>query len=209
MSGCRTTMAKHVLGGLLAAAVLCSAAAAAGPDPDWPCQQPLVRTETAAMVWTGPSVANIGDWRANPSVAALVQRIAPRSVSIQDGEAAIQDFLKKLHGDRKHLVTLAFAGLLDSANDQRGEVIDRIKDLAVRQRHLSDIVNHLGLEVGKLPPTEQTNPSPPNQDLVQRWTFTTQAYRELQQTMQYACQIPGEIDTRLGAYARTLAAGLS
>lgn len=203
------TIAKYTLAGVLGAVALCAAAAAAGPDPDWPCQQPLVRTETAAMVWTGPAVDNIGDWRANPAVADLVQRIAPRNVSIADGEAAIQDFLRKLHGDRKHLVTLAFAGLLDSANDQRGEVIDRIKDLAERQRHLSDLVNQLGLQVGKLPPAEQTNPSPPNQDLVQRWTFTTQAYRELQQTMQYACQIPGEIDTRLGAYARALAAGLS
>lgn len=203
------TIAKSMAGGLLSVLALCAAAAAAGPDPDWPCQQPLVQTVTAAMIWTGPTADNIGNWRDNAAVAALVERIAPRTVSTQDGEAAIHDFLHTLHGDRKHLITLAFAGLLDTANGQRGEVIERIKDLAARQRHLSDLVNRLSLEVGKLPPAEQSNPSPPNQDLVQRWTFTTQAYTELQQTMRYACEIPGEIDARLGAYARALAAGLS
>ena len=202
------SIGKYVLG-VVSVVALWATALAAGPDRNWPCQQPLVPKVTAAMIWDGPPVENIGNWRDEPSVEDLVERIAPRNVSGKDGEAAIEAFLKKLHGDRKHLVTLAFAGLLDTANEQRTEVIGRIKDLAERQRHLSDLVNQLSVQVGKLPPAEQTNPSPANQDLVQRWTFTSQAYTDLQHTMQYACEIPGAIDSRLGAYARALAAGLS
>jgi hypothetical protein len=201
--------AALTLGALVGALSLCASATAAGPDPNWPCQQPLVTQVTAAMIWTGPPTENIGDWHADPSVSALVGRIAPRNVSTKDGEAAIQAFLKSLKGDRRKRVTLAFAGLLDETNDQRSTVIDRIKDLAERQRSLSDLVNRLSVQVGTLPPEEQRNPSPEHQELVDRWTFTTQAYTQMQQTMRYACEIPGQIDSRMGAYARALAAGLS
>ena len=201
--------AAALLGALAGVLALGAAAGAAGPDPDWPCQQPLVPTVTAAMVWDGPPVDNIGNWRDEPQVADLVGRIAPRNVSTEDGQAAIKSFLHDLHGDRKHLITLAFAGLLDEANTQRSEVIDRIKDLAQRQRSLSDVVNKLSTQVGTLPAEEQRNPSPEHQDLVQRWTFTSREYTSLQQTMRYACEIPGQIESRLGAYARALSAGLS
>ncbi|MBV8537368.1 MAG: hypothetical protein JO128_17350 [Alphaproteobacteria bacterium] len=194
---------------LLGVMALCADAAAAGPDPDWPCQQPLVQNITAAMIWTGPPVDTAGDWHSDPAVEALVERIAPRNVSTKDGQAAIEAFLHDLKGDRKRLITLAFAGLLDETNDQRTGVIDRIKDLAERQRNLSELINKLSIEVGELPPAEQTNPAPEHKDLVERWTFTTQAYTQMQQTMRYACEIPGRIDSRLGAYARALAAGLS
>jgi hypothetical protein len=201
--------ATLTLGALMGALGLCSGATAAGPDPNWPCQQPLVQNMTPAMIWSGPPADNIGDWHADPSVSALVEHIAPRNVSTKDGEAAIQAFLKSLNGDRKKRITLAFAGLLDETNDQRSGVIDRIKDLAERQRNLSDLVNRLSIQVGQLPPAEQTNPAPEHKDLVERWTFTTQAYTQLQQTMRYACEIPGQIDSRMGVYARALAAGLS
>lgn len=201
--------AALTLGALIGVLGLCSSATAAGPDPNWPCQQPLVQNMTAAMIWSGPPVDKAGDWHADPSVSALVGHIAPRNVSAKDGEAAIQAFLKSLKGDRKKRITLAFAGLLDETNDQRSEVIDRIKDMAERQRSLSDIVNRLSLQVGTLPPEEQRTPSPEHKELVDRWTFTTQAYTQMQQTMRYACEIPGQIDSRMGAYARALAAGLS
>ncbi len=206
----RKALGTGLLGGLAALLALCTGATAAGPDPNWPCQQPLVPKVTAAMVWNGPAVDNIGDWHDEPQVEALVDRIAPRNVSAQDGEAAIKAFLKGLRGDkRKRLITLAFAGLLEEANYQRSDVIDRIKDLAERQRNLSELVSKLSAQVGALPPAEQTRPSPPNQELVDRWTFASRAYSELQQTMRYACEIPGQVDARLGAYARALAAGLS
>lgn len=208
--GSSMNAASLALRAALMSVMLYADATAAGPDPNWPCQQPLVPQVTASMVWSGPPVENIGDWRAEPSVAELVDRIAPRNVSVKDGEAAIAAFLKDVEGgDRTRLVTLAFAGLLEKANGQRSEVITRIKDLAERQRNLSDLVARLSAQAGALPPDEQRNPSPEHKDLVDRWTFTSQAYRQTQQTMRYACEIPGQIDARLGTYARALAAGLS
>ncbi|HJT07708.1 MAG TPA: hypothetical protein VJ747_12325 [Stellaceae bacterium] len=200
---------------ILLASLACLAPIAAGAaprntDPDWPCQQALVPEIAPAMIWAGPSLDGIGDWHQQPQVTALVERATPRSVSRQQGEAAIDDFTKGLSGDRNHLITLAFAGLLDETNRQRGEVIERIKDLAQRQRGLADIIARLTAQVDAAPaPKPGETPSPERTELVERWTFTQRSYTSLQQTMRYACEVPGQLDARLGAYARALQAALS
>ena len=187
---------------------LAAGAAPRNADPDWPCQQALVPEIAAATVWAGPPLDGIGDWRAEPKVAALVGRAGPRGVSAADGEAAIGDFTKALGGDRNRLITLAFAGLLDETNRQRAEVIERLKSLAQRQRSLADVIARLTAEVDAAPP-DQGSPSPERAELMQRWSFSSRAYTELQSTMRYACEIPGQLDARLGAYARALQAALS
>ena len=181
------------------------------PDSDWPCQQTLVPTLTAPMVWSGPSPEGLGDWHGEPGVAGLVGRIAPRAVPTAEGETAIQQFMRDVEGDRKRLITLAFAGLLDETNRQRSEVIQRIKALAERQRNLANLVARLTTELDQTPaPANPASPdAAPRADLAQRLTFSSRAYNELQRTMRYACDVPGQLDARLGAYARALAAGLS
>jgi hypothetical protein len=188
-----------------------SVAAPRGADPDWPCQQALVPTLSAGMLWSGPSPDDFGDWHGDPAVASLVGRIAPREVPTAEGEAAIQQFTHGLKGDRKRPIALAFAGLLDETNRQRSEVIQRIKSLAERQRNLANLVARLTTELDQTPaPADSTSPEAAQRtDLVQRWTFTSRAYNELQRTMRYACEVPGQLDARLGAYARALEAGLS
>jgi len=187
---------------------LAAGAAPRNADPDWPCQQALVPEIAAATVWAGPSLEGIGDWRSEPSVAALVGRASPRGVAAADGEAAIEDFAKGLSGDRNRLITLAFAGLLDETNRQRAEVIGRIKQLAQRQRSLADVVARLTAEVDAAPP-DKGEPSAERAELLQRWNFSSRAYTEVQHTMRYACEVPGQLDARLGAYARALQAVLS
>jgi hypothetical protein len=199
------------LAGLLLVALLPAAAGAAprGGDGGWPCLQPLVPVLSAGTVWSGPPLDGIGDWHDEPVVASLVQRIGPRSVSAADGTAAIAEFTAHLAGDRKRLVTLAFAGLLEDANRERGDLIERIKALAERQRNLADLVARLGAELDATPETADGEATAQRKDLVERWTYTTRAFTELQRTMRYVCEAPVQIDARLGAYARALQAGLS
>ena len=197
-----------LLGALTCLVSFAAGAAPRNVDPNWPCQQALVPEIAAATVWSGPPVEGIGDWHAEPAVAALVERAAPRGVSTADGEVAIGDFTRSLGGDRNRLITLAFTGLLDETNRQRTEVIQRIKGLAERQRNLADIVARLTAEVDAMP-EPKGEPSPERAELIQRWTFSSRAYTEVQRTMRYACEIPGQLDGRLGAYARALQAGLS
>jgi hypothetical protein len=201
---------RAAIAGLLVC-LLASAAAAAprSGDPTWPCQQPLVAALSAGAMWSGPSLDGIGDWHEAPAAAALVARIAPRAVPAADGTAAIADFTAHIEGDRTRLIALAFAGLLDESNRQRGEVIERIKSLAERQRSLADLIARLGAELDAMPATAEGAASAPRTELNERLTFTTRAYTELQRTMRYACDVPVQIDARLGVYARALQAGLS
>ena len=74
-----------LLGALTCLVSFAVGAAPRNVDPNWPCQQALVPEIAAATVWSGPPVEGIGDWHADPAVAALVERAAPRSVSTASG----------------------------------------------------------------------------------------------------------------------------
>lgn len=180
-------------------------AAAPGADPDWPCQQVLVPVLSAGMLWNGPSLKEAGDWRDDPAAAALVRRIAPRDVSVEEGEAAIAAFVATLGADKAARVTRVFAGVLDETNRERGEVIERIKDLAQRQRNLAGLIDRLTTELDAAPSGDDATRA----DLQQRFDFTSRSYAELQRTMRYACEVPRTLDARLGSYAHALAAALS
>jgi hypothetical protein len=193
---------------------LAASAAAAPPprrgDPDWPCQQPLVPSLAAAQVWSGPPLDGIGDWHAEPRVAALVQRVAPREVDAATGEKAIAAFVKDLAPEvRKRLVPLAFAGLLDETNRERGFLIERIKDLGERQRKLVEIIRKINADLDAIPPNATGDQAAQRTDLENRRAFTTRSFDGVQRTMRYACEAPVTLDARLGAYARTLEAALS
>jgi hypothetical protein len=198
-----------------AALALFAVTAAAAPpqrESDWPCQQPLVPTITAGQIWDGPSLEGIGDWHDEPSVAALVERIMPRRVSTDEGKTAIDDFIHGLPTDaqkRQRLVTLAFAGVLDETNHQRGTLIDRLKELGARQRGLADIVAKLTAEYDAIPADAEGADADRRADLEQRRNYTSRSFDEMQRTMRYACEVPATLDARLGAYARALRAAIS
>ncbi|MBD0270413.1 MAG: hypothetical protein ICV73_00665 [Acetobacteraceae bacterium] len=190
------------------AAVLALAAAAAGPsaaaaDPDWPCVQRLVPRLTAAALWTGP--APQGDWRAEPEVAALVGRVAPRVVTEEAGVAAIERFAEPLDpSDRRRLLPLVFAGVLDEANRLRDGLIDQIRRFARRQRELAEGVRRLESELRAMP----EDAGPAREELEQRRAFAAKTFTDANGTVRFACEAPVRLEARLGAYARALAAAL-
>jgi hypothetical protein len=200
------------LGVALALALVASSAATQPrrQDPTWPCQQPLVPSLAAATVWSGPPIEGIGDWRAEPRVAALVQQIAPRAVDAATGEKAIAAFTEALApAERRRLVPMAFAALLEETNQQRAYLIARIKDLAERQRKLVEIIGKLTSELEAIPASATGEQAAQRAELEERRGFTTRSFDGVQRTMRYACEAPVTLDARLGAYARALEAALS
>jgi hypothetical protein len=190
-----------LLAGLLASPALAQPRAA---DPDWPCVQRLVPRISAAALWSGP--APEGDWRAEPDVAALVARIAPRAVEEAEGVAAIAAFAAPLDAPaRRHTLPLAFAGLLAQANAQRDVLIEQIRRFTRRQRDLAEIARNVAAELRTLPAE-----APPERraELEQRRHFTARAFEESERTLRYACEAPVRLEARLGAYGRALQAAL-
>ena len=208
--------ARALLPGTIAALLALPLAAPLAAPPqrasDWPCEQSLVPQIAAAQIWDGPSPEGMGDWHSEPAVVALVTRLSPRRVDTEQGKAAIDEFIHNLPSDakeRQRLITLAFAGLLDDTNHQRSTLIDKIKDLGARQRGVADVVAKLNAEYDAIPPDAQGADAARRADLEQRRDYTERSFDELQRTMRYACEVPGLLDARLGAYARELRAALS
>lgn len=193
----------------LSAAVLVGVVAArsAPPragDPDWPCQQRLVPRLSAAAYWNGPSLDKIGDWHADPVVADLVRRLAPRRVSTAEGLTGIADFAKTLSGDRQRRLALAFCGLLAESDRERAGLIEKLKEIGRRQRELADLVAELATQLNAIPADATGEAAARRIDLQQRHDFTARNFEEIQHTIRYACETPVELDARLGAWARAL-----
>lgn len=198
---------------LLLALALCSAEPADAQgyrqreDPDWPCFQRLMPSLGPSSFWTGPSIAAAGDWRQDPTVAALVERIAPRNVATADGEAAIAAFADSMEvaeQDKAIALTRAFAGLFELTNNERGQLIARIKDLGGRQRDLANIASRAQEELNAIPAGAPGEAAAKRNDLEQRFLFVTQAFESAQRTMRYVCESPVQLEARLGRYARAL-----
>ena len=180
---------------------------AAGPpaDPDWPCAQRLVPKLTAAALWGGHDAA--GDWRTDPQVAAVVAAVAPRGVSAQDGAGQVERYMATLPGaDRPARSALLFAGLVDETNAQRAEVIDRLRATARRQRALTELVSKITAELRALPADA---PVAQREEVVGRRAFLIREYEEIERTIRYACEVPVQMEAKLGALAQALQRGLA
>lgn len=173
-------------------------------DLDWPCQQRLVPKLAAAAYWSGSSLNDFGDWRADPVVADLVRRLAPRQVSTEEGLAEIAAFARTLSGDRQHRLGLAFLGLLDGSNRERAGLIEELKEIGRRQRELSDLVARLATELNAIPSDSTGEAAARRIDLQQRHDFSARNFEEILRTIRYACETPVALDARLGAWARAL-----
>jgi len=192
----------------IALALALAAAAALSENPDWPCPQRLVPRLTAAAYWNGPLDAE-GDWRADPGIAALVRRIAPRRVSTEAGLAEIEGFAKTATVDRPHRLTLVFRGLLEETDQARTVLIGQLTQMGRRQRELAELVGRLADELRSVPPNAVGEAAEKRVDLQQRHDFTARNFEEIRRTIGYACAAPVELDARLGVWARALQAATS
>ena len=188
-------------------AVLALLVGAAGPppaDPDWPCRQRLVPSLASALFWTGP--AAVSDWRSDARVAALVGRVAPRAVAQEDGVAQLKAFAEALPaGERASVLPLVFAGLMDETNAQRGQIIERLRDVTRRQRDLAATETRVTAELRALPADA---PAAQRDEINTRRAFLIRNYEEVGRTIRYACEVPVQLEGRIGVYAQTLEAAL-
>ena len=182
------------------------AVAAAGPpaDPDWPCMQRLVPTLTASTLWGGHDAT--GDWHADPKVAAVVAAVAPRGVSAADGAARLEQFVATVPAlDRAAVAAQVFAGLVDETNVERGQVIDRLRGIAQRQRTLIELTSRVTAELRALPADA---PAAQRDEIVSRRGFLIREYEQIERTIRYACEAPVQMEQKLGALAQALQRGL-
>ena len=180
---------------VLMLALACAAAAPA--DPDWPCVQRLVPTLTAATLWPGPAPQQ--DWRADPAIAALAAKIADRRTRTEDGVAQLQQFVATQPGDEARAEL--FAGLVDRSNVERSAAIDRLRRVSRNLRALAGAVTDATHQMDALP---QDAADDQRNEVVSRRALLLRQYDELSRTIRYACDIPVDVEHRLGQFVRVL-----
>ena len=193
---------------LIAAAIgaTLSAANAADPRyPDWPCAQAKVPELSVAAVWDGPAIDAVGEtWKNDAKVRDLVARLAARRVPIEEAQKAAADFVAASAADKAEKAKLLFAGLFESLNQQRTEVMDGIERITRKEKALADTIRADRAALGEL----QDSADPDQHkidDAANRLQWGTRIYEDRRKTIRYVCEVPTVIERRLFALGRAIA----
>ena len=189
---------------VLLAAVPAGEAVAAATE-DWPCVQPRVAELSPGQMWAGPSLdaADLGNWRDDPEVAALVPKLAARRTSLEEAAAAVQRFAESAGPDKDKRLTRLFAGVFERLNAERSRLVAGIERLARKQKALADRIRETEAELR----ARRAGASPaqrPSPELEERFQWDTRIYDERAQALTYVCESPVILEQRIYALAREI-----
>ena len=184
--------------------------AVAAEDADWPCVQRKVPEISAGMVWAGPPIgdADRAAWREDPAIAELAQRLAARGVPAEADEAAIAEFAAAAGADKGRKLTLLFAGILDTINGERADILAGIERYAKRQRALAEKLETQAAELDALPVDGTADQVARRAELTEMQAWDTRIFDNRERSLSYVCEKPVQLEQRVFALARTIMAHL-
>jgi hypothetical protein len=199
---CRT--AGLAIGVMLGAAAAARSAPPGPRDPDWPCQQIKVPQLSLAAMWSGPALdRQPEDWQQDPQVVDLVREMAQRRVPIGRAQTKLRAFATRA-GDQKRPKLLALlSGLFSALNDERTAVIAGLDRFGARQKELASELRDDNAKLRAMRADPSSEADNVNQ-MTQRVTWEAQVFQDRRQALSYACDVPGKIEQRLFALARTV-----
>jgi hypothetical protein len=190
---------------LLAVAASAGSCFAADPRyPDWPCAQAKVPEISLAAVWAGPPLDDVQDkWKDNAKVSALVSKLAARRIPIEEAQKDITDFLTGSTTEKTATGKLLFAGLFDTLNAQRSQVMNGLERVMRKQREAADKVRADTVALQAL-----QDAKPPDQakvdELGNQLTWETRIFEDRRRVVKFVCEVPTAIDQRLFALGRAI-----
>ena len=185
--------------------VTASTAFAADPRyPDWPCAQAKVPEISLAAVWAGPPLDDIANkWKDDAKISALVPKLAARRTPLEEAQTAIAEFLAAAAANKTETGKLLFAGLFDTLNAQRSQVMNGLERVTRKQREAADKVRADTLALQAL-----QDASPPDQakidELGNQLVWETRIFEDRRRVIKFVCEVPTAIDQRLFALGRTI-----
>jgi len=205
MHGSRPALGLIALAVTLEAASLVAAEPKAdSPERNWPCHQILVGRLSLAAVWSGPSIEGLA-WRNDQAVADIVARLAARRTPLDDAERAIEDFAQSQGASKTKKLDSVFAGLFETLNDERTQVIEGLLRFGAKQKELAGKIR-----AENALPREEPGKAPPNasrQDVeagARDLEWDLRVFDERRQSLTYVCETPALIEQRLFALARVI-----
>jgi hypothetical protein len=188
---------------LEATSVVAAESRADCPERNWPCHQILVGRLSLAAVWSGPSIEGLA-WRDDQTVADIVARLAARRTPLDDAERAIEDFAQSQGAGKTKKLVSVFAGLFETLNDERTQVIEGLLRFGAKQKELAEKIraeNAAREGPGREPPHAS---SQDGETVVGNLEWDLRVFDERRQSLTYVCETPALIEQRLFALARVI-----
>ncbi len=183
---------------------LLAAGAAGRPDQNWPCAQPKVPQMSVAAVWDGPSIADVGNaWEDDPELKDLIARLAARRTPLDEAQKAIIAFVTGAPAEKQDKAKRLLAGLFDTLNQQRAEVIRGIERVDRKQKDLADKIRSDVAALRELQDKPEQDQSRINA-LASEVEWSTRIFEERRKTIRYVCEVPTAIEQRTFALTRTI-----
>ncbi|MGX4803056.1 hypothetical protein [Bradyrhizobium guangdongense] len=188
----------------LAFVVAGSAARAADPRyPNWPCAQAKVPDISLAAVWAGPPLDDAENkWKDDSKVSALVSKLAARKTPLEEAEKSVKEFLAA-SADKTTNAKLLFAGLFDTLNAQRAQVMSGLERVSRKQRDAADRIREETIELQELQdatPRDDAKVDTMSNQLI----WDTRIFEDRRKVVRFVCEVPTTIDQRLFALGRVI-----
>ena len=195
-------------------------AAAASPalardekTPDWPCVQRKVETVSVSLVWDGPPIEGLTGWWDDKDLSALIDVLTSRKISVEDAGAKLKAYAASLPADKRdERLTLLFAGFFDKMSSQRRSVLSGLEKYLNGQRDRATEIEKLGAEITKLEDNKMTleqDESPELRDKRDKFEWASRVFKERQDSIPVACEVPVIIDQRMFEIAKVIRAAMS
>lgn len=199
-----------VLSTLSAGGTLTQETSRAKPDPDWPCRQILVGTISLPAVWSGPPIEAV-KWRTDAAIADLVAKLAARRMPLDAAERAIEDFAKSKGTDKASQLAALFAGLFETLNGERAQVIDGLRRFGHQQKELAAKIRaeNALIQSGSASPSPIEGGGPDQKASPETLALDLRLFDERRLALTYVCETPTLIEQRLFALAKTIQGNLN
>lgn len=175
-------------------------------EEGWPCQQRLQPELSIGAVWSGPDSAAAADtWRQDNAVLLLVQQVGPRRMPQDEAVATIHRFAAGYSKDKTDVMVKVFAGLFETLNQERGQIIRGIRHFHDRQQKLADRIQNATKALDNLDPNS-TDPNVADQRaaLEQAVTWDSRIFDDRERLLPIVCSVPVTIEQRLFALSRAI-----
>jgi hypothetical protein len=182
-----------------------TAALAADPRyPDWPCTQAKVPEISLAAVWAGPPLDDVQNkWKDDAEVSALVAKLSARKTPLDEAEKSVKELLAASGSDKAAKAKLLFAGLFDTLNAQRSQVMNGLERVSRKQREAADKIREDALQLQALQgatPRDEAKVEALSNELI----WKTRIFEDRHKVVRFVCEVPTTIDQRLFALGRLI-----
>jgi hypothetical protein len=177
--------------------------------PDWPCTQPKVPELSAAAMWSGPSIADVGNsWQDDSKVRELVEMIAARRTPLDAAQKAVAEFMTGSPAEKQRKAKQVFAGVFDTLGAQRREVMEGLERVSRKEMDLAEKIKSDVANLRKLQDTTDADQSE-IKNLASEIEWSTRIFEDRRKTIRYVCEVPNAIEQRVFAVARSIQQNLN